>query len=66
MIGDITALTNPPAAIQFLCKLLVILFKVKYNPKDDGKKIFITCSTKLFKRKNFFKRLRKFKAESIP
>jgi len=65
MIGDITALTNPPAAIQFMCKLLLILFDIKYSAKDDGKKIFTSCSAKLLKGK-FLEKLKAFDGENIP
>jgi hypothetical protein len=43
MIGDITALSNPPVAIRFMAKLLLVLFKIKFSNKDDEKKVFVKC-----------------------
>jgi hypothetical protein len=42
-IQDITALPNPPTAIKFMSKLLLLLFKQKFSKKDDDKKIFVKC-----------------------
>jgi len=45
MIGDMTALGNPPAGIKFIAKLMCVMYGIKFKAKDDDITVFKKCKT---------------------